>query len=104
LAEALTRNGVAMLTTEESTKRETIETLKTNYKIQNIEELVERGDSIMISTCEWYIPDVVPSYQRNNAMRAKLINVIAKTRRSGLRVVGDGSAMAVYDIRIEIFM
>ena len=102
LTEGLTRNEVAMLITEELTKREIIETLKTNYKIQNIEELVERGDFIIKSTSEWYFPDGVPSFQRTKAMWAELINVISKRGRSGLRVVGDVSAFFKYGLEKQL--
>ena len=57
MTQGLARNEVAMLITEELTKREITDILKINFKIQNIEELIDRGDFIIKSTSEWYFPD-----------------------------------------------
>jgi MEDS: MEthanogen/methylotroph, DcmR Sensory domain len=102
LTEGLTRNEVAMLITEELTTREVIDILKKNFNIQNIEELVDRGDFIVKSTSEWYFPDGVPSIQRTKAMWAELINIITKRGKAGLRVVGDVSAFFKYGLHKQL--
>ena len=103
LKQGLARNEVAMLITEELTKRRNYtDILKRNFKIQNIEELIDRGDFIIKSTSEWYFPDGVPSYQRTKVMWAELINLIAKRGKAGLRVVGDVSAFFKYGLQKQL--
>ena len=102
LTQGLNRNEVAMLITEELTKKEIIEILKRNFKIHNVEELIDKGDFIVKSTSEWYFPDGVPSYQRTKAMWAELINIIAKRGKVGLRVVGDVSAFFKYGLQKDL--
>lgn len=102
LTEGLTRNEVAMLITEELSTREVIDILQKNFNIQNIEDLVDRGDFIVKSTSEWYFPDGVPSIQRTKAMWAELINITTKRGKVGLRVVGDVSAFFKYGLHKQL--
>ncbi len=60
LKNAINRNEVAMIITEELTKEEVIETMEKEFEINNIEELVTNGDFIIKSTSEWYSPEVFP--------------------------------------------
>lgn len=102
LTQGLARNEVSMLITEELTKREVIDILKRNFNIQNIEELITRGDFIIKSTSEWYFPDGVPNYQRTKAMWAELISITTKRGKAGLRVVGDVSAFFKYGLHKQL--
>jgi hypothetical protein len=102
LTQGLARNEVAMLITEELTKREIIDILKRKFEIYNIEELIDKGDFIIKSTSEWYFPDGVPSYQRTKAMWAELINITTRRGKAGLRVVGDVSAFFKHGLHKQL--
>ena len=96
------RNEVSMLITEELTKEEIIERMKTKLKDKDIEELISKGDFIIKSTSEWYFPGGVPSIQRTKALWAELLNRLAKRGKKGLRVVGDVSAFFKHGLEKQL--
>jgi len=66
------RNEVAMLITEELTKEEIIERMKTKIRDKNIEKMVEDGDFIIKSTSEWYSRRS-PQYPKNKSILGRTI-------------------------------
>jgi hypothetical protein len=96
------RNEVAMLITEELTKEEIIEKMRTTLKVNDIEEIISNGDFIIKSTSEWYFPGGVPSIQRTKALWAELLNRLAERGKKGLRVVGDVSAFFKYGLQKQL--
>jgi MEDS: MEthanogen/methylotroph, DcmR Sensory domain len=97
------RNEVAMLITEELTKKEIIDRMKSDLKERvNIEELIDKGDIIIKSTSEWYFPGGVPSVQRTKALWTELLNRLSKRGKNGLRVVGDMSTFFKYGLQKQL--
>lgn len=103
LKNGILRNEVSMIITEEITKEEIINKMKTNFGLANIEELITKGDFIIKSTTEWYFPDGVPSIQRTKAFWAELLNYLSKRGKSGLRAVGDMTAFFKYGLQKQLF-
>ncbi len=102
LKEGIIQNEIAMIITDELTKKEIIDRFEKEYQIQNTKELIDKGDLIIKSTSEWYFPDGVSSIQRTKALWAELLDRLAKRGKLGLRVFGETSAFFTHGLQQDL--
>lgn len=102
LKEGIFQNEVAMIITDELTKKEIIDRFEKECEIQNTMELIDRGDLIIKSTSEWYFPDGVSSIQRTKSLWAELLDRLTKRGKLGLRVFGEMSAFFKHGLEDQL--